>query len=306
MGLVLRTNHNNLPVGATVSKDLLSIEQMDENFIFLQNNVSVNIPEPQIHLNGNDLAYTHMNNNYVGEQIRSSTVSNTFHETINGISLYWRGTDTNFMNYDPHFFLFQFTKGGVHKKSRHHPYSSARKRRSFKHPHNSIGAMFSNFSGGTSSNSRGMTEWPVINSNHLVNLELNPHDYYEIDDFGGDYTQNRFFPRTLVDWDSQIYLKGGFKSSSLKPKTPKKIVLSFAIVIRNPKDPNKYIIGPMSKTIIITPKLSTFSIPSEYISNEKIAKPFDGQLLAIPNNPDWTIHPQSTINIFFGWKAYIK
>jgi hypothetical protein len=38
MGLVLRTNHTNLPDGATVSNKLLTVEQIDNNFIFLQNN----------------------------------------------------------------------------------------------------------------------------------------------------------------------------------------------------------------------------------------------------------------------------
>ena len=36
MGLILRKTHDNLPEGATVSNSRLSIEQMDNNFIFLQ------------------------------------------------------------------------------------------------------------------------------------------------------------------------------------------------------------------------------------------------------------------------------
>ena len=295
MGLVLRTNHENLPVGATVSKELLAIEQMDNNFIFLQNNSGVFIPEPQIHLNGSKFAYPHLHANPVNDAY-GSTISTTFHESIDGISLYWRGTDTNFMNYDPHFFLFQFTKGSVHRKSNSHPYSSARKRRSFKHPANLTGAMFTNFSG-SNNNFRGMTEWSVPDSNHLVNLELNPHDYYNINSSSDVYTQDKFFPRTLQEWDNQVYLKGGYKSSSLIPRAPKKLVLAFAIVIRNPNDPSKYIIGPMSKTIIVYPKLSIFSIPQSYIS---------GDSLLIPSTPDWTTTPQSNINMFFGWKAYIK
>ena len=53
----------------------------------------------------------------------------------------------------------------------------------------------------------------------------------------------------------------------------------------------------MSKTIIVYPKLSIFSIPQSYIS---------GDSLLIPSTPDWTTTPQSNINMFFGWKAYIK
>ena len=36
MGLILRTNHTNIPEGATVSNKLLTVEQIDNNFIFLQ------------------------------------------------------------------------------------------------------------------------------------------------------------------------------------------------------------------------------------------------------------------------------
>jgi hypothetical protein len=37
MGLILRGSHNSLPVGATISGTRLTVEQMDNNFIFLQN-----------------------------------------------------------------------------------------------------------------------------------------------------------------------------------------------------------------------------------------------------------------------------
>ena len=40
MGLILRGPHNNLPSGATISGTKLTIQQMDNNFIFLQNLVS--------------------------------------------------------------------------------------------------------------------------------------------------------------------------------------------------------------------------------------------------------------------------
>ena len=36
MGLILRTTHDNLPAGATVSNSRLSVQQMDNNFIYLQ------------------------------------------------------------------------------------------------------------------------------------------------------------------------------------------------------------------------------------------------------------------------------
>jgi len=44
MGLILRTNHATIPPGATVSNKLLTVEQIDNNFIFLQSNlVNINI-----------------------------------------------------------------------------------------------------------------------------------------------------------------------------------------------------------------------------------------------------------------------
>jgi hypothetical protein len=42
MGLILRTTHDNLPAGATVSNSRLSVQQMDNNFIYLQSIASGN------------------------------------------------------------------------------------------------------------------------------------------------------------------------------------------------------------------------------------------------------------------------
>lgn len=44
MGLILRTSHDQMPVGSTISNSRLTIEQMDNNFIYLQN-ISTNAIE---------------------------------------------------------------------------------------------------------------------------------------------------------------------------------------------------------------------------------------------------------------------
>jgi hypothetical protein len=292
VALILRTSNIPLPYGATISTVPLSAGQLDNNFISNQN---IFIPQPQIYISGGDLASSHKQNSQIINKTNKESLIQNFNK---GISLYWSGSDKTFLDHDPHFFLFRHTNKGMHHARKHkHKRQGEKKHSMFVHPSHKDKAMFNNFSAGDQN--WGNTEWPIwsTHSGNLVNLNLNSHDYYRINDSASGYLINNYFPRTLESWNNEVYIRGN-KGKKLKIKA-KKVVLSFAIVIRDPKNPLRYIIGPMSKTLIITPKLSKFLIPSEYVNMED-------NTLNIPELPIWEVKEGKITSIFYGWKAYTK
>jgi len=289
IALVLRTSNIPLPYGATISTVPLSAAQLDNNFISNQN---IFIPQPQIHINGGALASSHYNTQPIEND---SYLKQSFTE---GISLYWNGSDKTFLDYDPHFFLFRHSnKGTNHRYNGHGRADGPKKHCGFVHPANESGHMFTNFSAGSSDQYWGNTEWAIgeTKAGQLVDLVLESDNYYTINNHATGYLKNNYFPRTITSWNREVYLRGN-KGKKLTIKA-KKVVLSFAIVIRDPKNPARYIIGPMSKTLIITPKIGVFQIPGDYINVDNT--------LSIPNSPNWSLC-DTTKHIFYGWKAYTK
>ena len=289
VALILRTSNIQLPYGATISNIPLSAEKMDNNFISNQN---IFIPQPQIHINGGGLASSHINNNKI-------TISghDSLQESLNnGISLYWNGSDKTFLDHDPHFFLFRHSnRGSHHRQSTKGKAAGPKQHSGFVHPSHGSDPMFNNFSAGNGD--WGNTEWSIkdTKSSELVNLFLEADNYYRINGDIRGYLNNHFFPRTITSWNNDVYIRGN-KGKKLSIKA-KKVVLSFAIVIRDPKNPARYIIGPMSKTLIITPKIGVFQIPGDYINGDNT--------LSIPNSPNWDLG-DTTKHVFYGWKAYTK
>lgn len=286
VSLILRTSNIPLPYGATISNVPLSAEKMDNNFISNQN---IFIPQPQFHINGGHLAPSHYNNSPIEGSYLQESLNN-------GISLYWNGSDKTFLDYDPHFFLFRHSnRGSHHRQSTRGRAAGPKQHSGFVHPSHGSDPMFNNFSAGNQD--WGNTEWSIkdTKSGELVNLFLEADNYYMINNHATGYLSNNYFPRTITSWNREVYIRGN-KGKKLKVKA-KKVVLSFAIVIRDPKNPARYIIGPMSKTLIITPKIGVFQIPGDYINVDNT--------LSIPNSPNWSLC-DTTKHIFYGWKAYTK
>jgi len=123
MGLILRVPHYPLPTGATVSNSRLSLEQMDQNFIFLQN---ISSGGGIITLSYNEAVNTMQEGNVVaGSYYLITNVNKELYGTYSpfgfgeGTDIILTGLDSNNFTkngwgkfYNPNYYQMSFTQSG--------------------------------------------------------------------------------------------------------------------------------------------------------------------------------------------------
>jgi len=235
---------------------------------------SINIPQPIPYRTTNASDHHVYNEPLPGTP---GTITNSWTEDI--LKLTYQTSDLIFLNYRPKYFLFVY-KGSHTSTKKNARLINEKYGKYFSHPSNASGTVnagiiydptYANFSGG--SGNKGSinghfggyrTEWDVNNNTgkptSLTNF--NPLRFY-----WNNYTNNRaseFFPWPVSNvTDLSVITCNKYKKwPGTRPGVvahPRiNLYIKFAIVIQNPSDIHRYIIGPMSDTVKIFPKSGYF------------------------------------------------
>ncbi len=215
------------------------------------------------------------------------TITNSWNPGM--LKLTYQTSDLTFLNYNPKYFLFIYkganTFGPANVPARPNTRINNEKfGKYFAHPSNLSGSVggtlatvptYTNFSnhggvsGFTSSFDKFTTEWSIATgSGQPTILEgFDPKRFYYAKSGSIDSIGAEFFP-----WPVGISGSGDlFSTTTVKhyrktvdaPNTPpiprKNIYIKFAIVVQDPSNPSRYIIGPMSDTVKIYPAEGYFN-----------------------------------------------
>jgi hypothetical protein len=273
------------------------------------NSSNIQIPIPQIHLGKSGLK-PHKKNENIEKwtNLKSRKIASEFPP----ISLYWSGSNSEFLNHDPHYFLFKYVNQGQGQQAPSRVgylgrKNSIRNNKTFVHPGtfdnrpepsnevilNDLGQeirpyiklkpMFKNFGGGQTevdygflTNKIKQTEWTVAGNAFNLTPLTNFHSshYYKLHNKG----QIEIFPISDFADNSANVLNSMLSLSKVqrrigggltdKPRHHLNLVFKFAIVIRNPQDPTKYILGGFSDALVIKPTKGLFSILATEIGED--------------------------------------
>ena len=207
-----------------------------------------------------------------------------------GLKLTYDTTDETFLNYNPKYFLFVYQ--GNKRQSQptpQHPnlrVNNNKYGKYFVHPPSFSGAVnvssYSNFGGSgmeftsyAPSFSAFTSEWVVTpGKGHSTTLnDFNPLRFYysnindiglkgqeffpiRVDDCIGVLTNNTISITTVKKFNKNIIPKTTPITTYTKPRV--NLHIKFAIVIDDPNNPGRYLIGPMSDTVRIFPKEGYF------------------------------------------------
>ena len=249
------------------------------------NSSNIQIPIPQIHIGKTN--FFHTRNEDLGF-FTNTNLRNDFNE-FPPISLFWNGANTDFLQHDPHYFLFKYVKKGQGQGGRKRQFNNSdRKGKTFVHvgqvdrkeneDYTPLQPMFTNFGGGGNSGfnldetknfikigDTKQTEWAINQTPFALSRLLNfkAKHYYKNKDSGDFFPITDFADNSANVLNSFISLPKVQKQVGVglsdSPRYNLNLVLKFAIVIRNPLDPTKYILGGFSDSLIIKPTKGYFS-----------------------------------------------
>jgi hypothetical protein len=233
---------------------------------------AIDIPTPQIHI-GKMGDFSHSR----GGNIEDVNIIEANKQPP--ISIFWQGCDARFLQYNPRIFLFKYVKRNGQKKS-----SPREKNHStFNHPaiynyalaEDNFQAMFKNFGGCNIDNTAPImwfpdtefkkTEW-VLNPIQNKFTELNNFDIRHYVKCIPKNWENPYFPCKVDEWDTQKHsiqkVTAGLNREGIKRQ--RKVVFKFGIVINDPNNPQKYLIGNLSNSLIVEPCSGVFSGEMKY------------------------------------------
>lgn len=238
--------------------------------------INLLIPVPQIFINkinSDNIPTQHFRNESI-TAVTQYVSGYTWNQS--GINLYFNTNNLEFLNYNPKYFLYVYKEKirGSHKGIYIYP----RKTKDFVHPPNgnnygSTNNTYTNY-GGTiyfdqySPNfSAFTTEWSVENNifkgTSLIGFD--PLRFYKVWNYGTSTWDKGtpFFPliyySSITNNDKYVNVYGTKAVSSTKTNTKLTLYLKFAIVIQDPNNSSRYVVGPFSETIKIFPKKGYFN-----------------------------------------------
>lgn len=253
------------------------------------------IPKPIIYASGGVGTLSHNYNQNISDIGDGSgnpgAIQNSW--SPNGLRLTYDTSDDTFLNHNPKYFLFVYNANKKQSKAyTTHPNNrlNGKYGKYFIHPASYSGgtniSTYKNFSGSLLQNSGSFepsftdftTEW-VVTSGKGKSTTLNGFNplrfYYSSINPIGESIGREFFPIKVDDCIGanpsgnkiRVTTIKGYSRNYLQPKTtpivtyvkPKlDLYIKFAIVINDPNNPGRYLIGPMSDTVKIFPKSGYF------------------------------------------------